>query len=236
MSPTTIKARGILFDLDGTLISSTTICESVWHKWAEVYPVDLTEVFESSHGIRTRELLRHWLNITDPVELETATEKFETDVLKEAQRLASTGKGGITLLPGVKKLLLALDTASKDAARWAIVTSATNAYATNAITTLSLPRTSHLITADEVSQGKPHPEPYIMGAAALGLKPTECIVFEDAPSGVKAGVASGARVVAVCTSHKRAALEGLGAHLIVDDLSDIDLDTEGDEVTIIFPN
>lgn len=59
-----------------------------------------------------------------------------------------------------------------------------------------------------------------MGAAALGLKPTECIVFEDAPSGVKAGVASGARVVAVCTSHKRAALEGLGAHLIVDDLSE----------------
>ncbi|KJE05029.1 hypothetical protein I311_01122 [Cryptococcus gattii NT-10] len=67
MPPTTIKARGILFDLDGTLISSTTICESVWHKWAEVYPVDLTEVFKSSHGIRTRELLRHWPNITDPI-------------------------------------------------------------------------------------------------------------------------------------------------------------------------
>lgn len=121
MPPTTIKARGILFDLDGTLISkqftcnsswafqisdlassgSTTICESVWHKWAEVYPVDLTEVFKStcclpstlnhlwlsirrgphdelihsltgSHGIRTRELLRHWLNITDPIELEVS--------------------------------------------------------------------------------------------------------------------------------------------------------------------
>lgn len=98
--------------------------------------------------------------------------------------------------------------------------SATNAYATNAITTFSLPKTSHLITADEVSQGKPHPEPYIMGAAALGLKPTDCIVFEDAPSGVKAGVASGARVIAVCTSHKRSALEGLGAHLIVEDLSE----------------
>nr|ODN96675.1 glycerol-1-phosphatase [Cryptococcus depauperatus CBS 7855] len=220
MPTTTIKARGILFDLDGTLISSTPVCEAVWHKWVKEYPyVDLREVFKSSHGIRTRELLRYWLKITDPVALEAATEKFESDVLKEAERIASSGGDGIRLLPGVQKLLVGLNDVSKDTSRWAIVTSATNAYATTAITTVDLPKTSHLITADEVTRGKPHPEPYIMGAAALGLHPTECIVFEDAPSGVKAGVASGALVVAVCTSHNRKALEGLGAHHIVEDLS-----------------
>ncbi|WVO16837.1 hypothetical protein L204_104523 [Cryptococcus depauperatus] len=188
MPTTTIKARGILFDLDGTLISSTPVCEAVWHKWVKEYPyVDLREVFKK---------------------------KFESDVLKEAERIASSGGDGIRLLPGVQKLLVGLNDVSKDTSRWAIVTSATNAYATTAITTVDLPKTSHLITADEVTRG---------------------IVFEDAPSGVKAGVASGALVVAVCTSHNRKALEGLGAHHIVEDLSLICLDTEGDEVTIAFP-
>ncbi|TYJ56520.1 hypothetical protein B9479_002767 [Cryptococcus floricola] len=233
---TTIRANGILFDLDGTLISSTPVCEAVWHQWAKQYPVNLEEVFKTSHGIRTRDLLRYWLKITDPIALEAATEKFESDVLLESQRLAREGEGGITLLPGVEKMLLALSSPADDNARWAIVTSATNAYATNAINTLDLPKTSHLITADEVTRGKPHPEPYIMGAAALGLHPTECVVFEDAPTGIKAGVSSGAKVIAVCTSHPRTALEGLGAHFIVDDLSSLRFDTENGGVTIILPN
>ncbi|WVQ82487.1 hypothetical protein IAT38_004616 [Cryptococcus sp. DSM 104549] len=221
MTTTTIKARGVLFDLDGTLISSTPVCEAVWEKWAEEYDVDLEQVFKNSHGIRTSELLRYWCKIEDPIKLERATEKFESDVLVEAQRQALNGMAGIQLLPGVQNLLVALNTASGDKTRWAIVTSATNAYATTAITSVDLPvpKNSHLITADAVTRGKPHPEPYIMGAAALGLHPSECIVIEDAPTGVRAGVASGAQVIAVCTSHDRSKLEGLGAHWIVQDLS-----------------
>jgi glycerol 3-phosphatase-1 len=76
-----------------------------------------------------------------------------------------------------------------------------------------------MITADDVTKGKPFPEPYLAGASRISKDIERCIVFEDAPSGIKSGVASGAKVLAVCTSHERKEVEGHGAHWIVDDLS-----------------
>lgn len=96
---------------------------------------------------------------------------------------------------------------------------ATNVYASSALSTANVPMPAHIITADSVSKGKPDPEPYLSGAKRLELSADQCIVFEDAPSGIKSGVASGARVLAVCTSHKREELEGLGARWIVADLT-----------------
>jgi hypothetical protein len=60
---------------------------------------------------------------------------------------------------------------------------------------------------------------YLTGAEKLGKQIENCIVFEDAPSGIKSGVASGARVLAVCTSHTREQVSGMGATWIVDDLT-----------------
>jgi HAD superfamily hydrolase (TIGR01509 family) len=76
-----------------------------------------------------------------------------------------------------------------------------------------------LITADDVKKGKPFPEPYLTGASRIDKSIERCIVFEDAPSGIKSGVASGAKVLAVCTSHERHEIEGYGATWIVDDLT-----------------
>ena len=69
---------------------------------------------------------------------------------------------------------------------------------------ISMPQS--FISADDVTNGKPHPEPYEMGARVLGFKPSECLVIEDAPAGIKAGKAAGCRVLAVLSSHSAAEL------------------------------
>lgn len=110
-----------------------------------------------------------------------------------------------------------LNTAAKPV--WAIVTSATRKYATAALPTAGIPAYPALVTADDVTLGKPNPEPYLTGAKKLGLDPKDLICVEDAPSGILSGVAAGNQVLAVCTSHPREELEGLGARWIVDDLT-----------------
>ena len=79
------------------------------------------------------------------------------------------------------------------------------------------------ITADDprLRAGKPAPDPFLLAAECLGYQASRCVVFEDSPSGIKAGVASGAIVVAVCTSHSREQIEDCGAHFIVENLEDV---------------
>lgn len=69
--------------------------------------------------------------------------------------------------------------------------------------------------------GKPAPDPFLLAAECLGFNASDCVVFEDSPSGIRAGVASGATVIAVCTSHERAKIENCGAHYIVEDMSKV---------------
>lgn len=126
------------------------------------------------------------------------------------------GSGG-TQASQQNSLTPKLNTAEKPV--WAIVTSATIKYAGSALPTAKIPPYPVLVTADDVVKGKPNPEPYLMGAKKLGLDPKRCIVVEDAPTGIKSGVAAGSKVLAVCTSHPREELEGLGADWIVEDLS-----------------
>lgn len=82
----------------------------------------------------------------------------------------------------------------------------------------------HIVAAEDCTKGKPHPEPYLKGAQLLSKDVTKCLVLEDAPSGIKSGKAAGAKVLAVCTSHKRADLEGLGADYIVENLNQVQVE------------
>ena len=79
------------------------------------------------------------------------------------------------------------------------------------------------VTADDkrLKAGKPAPDPFLLAAELLGYDAKKCIVFEDSPSGIKAGVASGATVIAVCTSHERKKIENCGAHFIVEDMTKV---------------
>ena len=101
---------------------------------------------------------------------------------------------------------------------------ATLVYASNALKTAAITPPEHLLTANDCTHGKPHPEPYLNGAKMLTKNVTHCLVVEDAPSGIKSGLAAGATVLAVCTSHKKAELEGLGAHYLVENLESVRFD------------
>lgn len=180
-----VQAQGILFDMDGVLISSIGSVVRCWRRWAEMYDIPNAEVYEVPHGMRAIEIVKSLRPDIDPEEGLRVIEDME--VLDTAD---------MRVLPGVRELL-----ASLPSERWVIVTSATRRLLLGRLGTAGLPVPPTYITADMVERGKPDPEPYRRGAELLGLKPSECIVIEDAPSGVGAGVAAGCRVLAVLGTH-----------------------------------
>lgn len=124
----------------------------------------------------------------------------------------------VVALPGAKELLRALP---ED--RWTIVTSATRQLAEVRLRVAGLPVPKHFITASDLQNGKPHPEAYQKGAAALHIPPRDCLVVEDAPSGVRSGKAAGARVLALSTTIPAAELRAAGADWLADSLASLSL-------------
>ncbi len=206
---TSIRCRGVLFDLDGVLVDSTPAVARVWAGWAHEHGFNPDEVVKKAHGrpsITTiRELLPH---------ADHAAED------REVERREIADVEGVVPLPGAMELLKALPLE-----RWAIVTSCTRALANVRIAAAGLPRPRHLVTSTDVKHGKPDPEPYLKGAQMLDVSANECIVIEDAPAGIRAGKAAGARVIALCTTASDAELQQAGADWIVDDCAGIFLDS-----------
>jgi sugar-phosphatase len=204
-----IRCRGVLFDLDGVLVDSTPAVARVWAGWAHEHGFDPDEVVKKAHGrpsITTiRELLPH---------ADHAAEDREV----ERREIADTD--GVIPLPGAMELLQALPLE-----RWTIVTSCTRALAAVRIGAAGLPKPRHLVTSTDVQHGKPDPEPYLKGAQFLGVPASACIVIEDAPAGIRAGKAAGARVLALRTTARDAELQQAGANWIVDDCSELFLES-----------
>jgi sugar-phosphatase len=202
-NPVQIRCKGVLFDMDGILISSLGSVERSWTKWSRLRGVDPETVLRIAHGCRTVETI--------------ARLRPDLDAEAEAQieeQMEIEDTGGLSLLPGVRELLAALP-----GDRWTVVTSATEPLARARLAAGGIPMPERLITAECVAEGKPHPAPYLAGAALLGFRPEECVVFEDAASGVEAGRAAGCTVVATTFSH---AAEALGAaHYLIEDLSGV---------------
>ena len=132
-------------------------------------------------------------------------------------------------LPGVRDLLDSLP-----ADRWTIVTSATRRLMVARLKAAGLPEPVRMITANEVVKGKPHPEPYISGAKILGFAPDECIVVEDAPSGVGSGKAAGSRVLGVLGTHEASLLYGAGASWVVQSMTGVKAQLAGGELSLEF--
>jgi sugar-phosphatase len=206
---TSIRCRGVLFDLDGVLVDSTPAVARVWAGWAREHGLNPDEVVRKARGrpsIATiRELLPH------------ADHAVED---REVERREIADVEGIIPLPGAVELLRALPSD-----RWAIVTSCTRPLADVRIAAAGLPTPKHLVTSTDVRQGKPDPEPYLKGAQLLGLPAADCIVVEDAPAGIRAGKAAGARVLTLRTTATEAELREAGADWIVEDCSELFLDT-----------
>ncbi|EJU00909.1 glycerol-1-phosphatase [Dacryopinax primogenitus] len=222
-----VKTKGLLFDMDGTLVDSTPGVIQAWNDFGKRYGFDGNAVADATHGARLVDSLKRYCHITDEAELHAEVQRFETDVLEATRR----GQG-VSLLPGVLDLLGAVSSVQHDRPIWAIVTSATSLYAPKALEAAGVPMPEKLITADRVTHGKPHPEPYLAGAAACELEAKDCIVVEDAPNGIKAAQAAGSRVLAVCTSHSRAQLEGSKPDWIITRLTGVKASWDGEDIVL----
>jgi sugar-phosphatase len=117
---------------------------------------------------------------------------------------------GVVALPGAAELLAA-------GLPLAIVTSCARELAELRLAAAGLPEPAVLVTADDVSRGKPDPEPYLTAARLLGAAPAACVVLEDALAGVVAGRAAGMAVIAFTTGHTADELASAGADVILAD-------------------
>jgi sugar-phosphatase len=200
-----IRCRGVLFDMDGVLVDSTPAVARVWSGWAQEHGLEADEVVRRAHGRPSIATIREMLPEAD--------HEAEND---EVERREIEDVEGVVALPGAEDILRALP-----AERWAVVTSATKALAEVRIRAGGLPLPENIVTADDITHGKPNPEPYFKGSRLLRVAPGECVVVEDAPAGIRAGKAAGARVIALRTTAKDAELLAAGADWIVNDLSEI---------------
>ncbi|MEO9823191.1 MAG: HAD-IA family hydrolase [Paracoccaceae bacterium] len=168
--------------MDGTLVDSRAAVERVWKKWAMRNDLDLAAILEVSHGRRAIDTVREFSTKTMDIRIEAAWLANEE----------ITDLEGIVAVPGAAQLLGRLNPND-----WAVVTSADRVLASKRLTAAGLPIPQALITAEDVQLGKPNPEGYELAAARLGTAPDQCIVFEDAPAGIEAGINAGCDVVAI---------------------------------------
>jgi sugar-phosphatase len=185
-----VEAKGLLFDMDGVLVSSIGSVVRCWRVWAKQYDVPNAEDYKVPHGMRAIDIIRSLRPDIDPLQ-----------GLRDIEDLEIADTSDLKVLPGAKQLLESLP-----AERWAIVTSATRRLMLGRLEVAGLPAPERIISADDVERGKPDPEPYRRGAELLGYRADECIVVEDAPSGVGAGKAAGSQVLGVIGTHTLAQL------------------------------
>jgi mannitol-1-/sugar-/sorbitol-6-phosphatase len=200
-----VRCGAVLFDLDGVLMDSRVCVERHWTRWANGHGIDVALVLAEAHGRRTTDTI---LAVAPSLDIAA-----EARLLEEAE---TVDFDGVTTLPGAARLLAALPRGS-----WAVVTSGTRALATGRLAYGGLPVPVQLITADDVEHGKPDPQPYLAGAAALRIDPAQCLVVEDAPAGIEAGKAAGMTVLALATTFEAGALGA--ADYVAGSLADVEL-------------
>ncbi len=193
----------ILFDLDGVLVDSTRAVVRIWSEWAERKGIEAERVLEVAHGRRTIETVRL---VAPHLDAEAETE--------ELQRIEIGDLDGILEVEGALELVSSIPNDG-----WTVVTSGPRPLATNRLEHVGIPVPEHFVAAEDVTEGKPHPEAYLKGAEILGVSPEDCVVIEDAPSGIRAGKSAGMTVVAVATTHDEDDLSEADA--IVASLTDI---------------
>lgn len=195
----------MLFDMDGVLISSIASAERCWKRWARHYGVPNADTFTIPHGIPARDIVKL-----------AAPQVDQAEALRYIEDLEIEDVNDIDVLDGAGSML-----ASLPQGRWTIVTSAGSRLMEARVKAAKLPLPERWISADDVVKGKPDPEPYLRGAKLLGFAPGECVVVEDAPSGIRAGLAAGCRVMGVVTSHTREQVTEAGATWVVESLEDV---------------
>ena len=215
---TTFRCSAILFDLDGVLIDSTGSVARQWRAWARDQGIDEEKVVAIAHGVRAIEVIR--------------TVAPHLDAKAELRKLESREVGdhaSVAVMPGALQFV-----ANIPSGRWGVVTSGTHRIASARLRLggFSVPKT--LVTADDVANGKPHPEPYLKGAKLLGVKPEDCLVIEDAPAGIRSAHAGGMTVVGFASTYKREKLTEADA--VVESFRDLSVTLGDDSLLLVTAN
>ncbi|MBS1839305.1 MAG: HAD family hydrolase [Acidobacteria bacterium] len=213
-----IQCEGVLFDLDGVLVDSTPAVARVWAWWAKQHGFDPEETVRKAHGRPSIATIRELLPHADHEKENSEVERREIEDVE-----------GVVPLPGAMELLQVLPLN-----RWAIVTSCTKRLAYVRIRAAGLPEPRVMVTSDDITHGKPDPEPYIKGARALSFSTRDCIVMEDAPAGIRSGKGAGARVIALQTTERDELLHAAGADFIVRDCSAMKLVSAASNGKLVF--
>ncbi|CDR05223.1 HAD-IA family hydrolase [Streptomyces iranensis] len=209
-----ISADALLFDNDGTLVSSLDSVLRCWTRWAGEQGIAAEDFARVElHGRPADDIIAELLPADRAPRARARIDELELEDVP----------GGVKLLPGAAELLAGLP-----AGRWAVVTSAYRELAEARLAEVAI-RPGTLISADDITRGKPHPEPFLLAAERLGVDPARCVVFEDAPAGLAAGRAAGMRTVALATTTDRAELV---ADVVVEDLSAVSVQVSDGGVEI----
>ncbi len=190
-------------------MNSTGSVTRQWRRWAEEQNLDPDRVVEIAHGVRTIEIVRRLAPHLDAQAETLRLEKREAD-----------DQEGVSVMPGAADLLKAIPEG-----RWCVVTSGTRYLATARLKLGKLPVPKVLVSADDVSKGKPDPEPYLMGARLLGMPPAECLVVEDAPAGIRAAHAGEMKAIGITSTYPETALQEADA--VIRKLTQIEVSVDG---------
>jgi sugar-phosphatase len=204
------SCRGLLLDMDGVLILSTASVERAWRIWAARHGLEPEAVIHAAHGRPTHETIRA---IAPQLDVDAETRHLD--------ELEAADADGVEPVPGAAWLLTALPAGS-----YAVVTSASRSLAAIRFAQAGLDEPPDVVSADDVAHGKPDPDPYLTAAARLGIDSRDCVVIEDSPAGIAAGLAAGCRVIALRTTYGDDALTG--AEVVLSDLDPIALSTGAD--------
>jgi sugar-phosphatase len=205
----TLNCSAILFDLDGVLVDSTGSVDRQWRAWAREHGIDEQEVIDVAHGVRTIEVIRRVAPHIDA----------ETEVLRLERREADD-HDGVFVMPGAVELVRSIPEG-----QWGVVTSGTRLLASARLQWAGLPLPRVLVTAEDVTNGKPHPEPYLRGAQLMGAKPEDCLVIEDAPAGIQSAQAGGMKVVGLTSTYGAPQLQAADA--VVKKLAQVQVRKDG---------
>ena len=177
-------AKGLLFDNDGVLVDSMAGAIKAWRAWGEKYFPGF-ELTSEHHGKRAQDLVLSMVGEALFKEADDHINALEQELASETIPLT----GGIEL------------TTSLTPGSWTVVTSANPNLAKARLAAAGIPIPKELVTAWDVTKGKPDPEPYLKGAENLGFDISDCVVFEDAAAGIQAGFDAGAGLLVGVTEH-----------------------------------
>ncbi len=204
----TFNCSAILFDLDGVLVDSTRSVSRQYRLWAQKANLDARIVENIPHGVRAIDVVRQ---LAPHLDAEAEVERLE--------KLEAEDQEGVVVMPGAAELLESIP-----GNRWCVVTSGTRYLATCRLKHANLPIPRVMVSADDVSKGKPDPEPYLTGARLLGMNSSDCLVIEDAPAGIQAAHAGKMKVMAITSTYPASALE---ADVVIQRLAQIKVSGQG---------